>query len=420
MFKTTFSKYLTAFIIIILVSFLALSGIITSTIRTSLDKDKENNVAKVAEVLVQQIEKTGAEDLGNYSMWIAYDAIRPLINYDSQVDVMLADPSGLIILTTYGQKIDDGMKEPDTNILHGFGQLALSDFNKHSHSDGRNYFVHRGTMNGMLKERSIVYAEEVYFEDSVIGYVIALSSTVRENALMEVSRQAVFNSSIWVMLAALIAAYFITERIVRPMRAMTDAAKSFAKGNFSARVTVLGKDEVAELGGAFNNMAESLASLEKMRNSFLANISHDLRTPMTTISGFIDGITSGAIPPEKHEYYLNVIQAEVHRLSRLVSQILDVSRLESGERKFNFQDFDIAEMARIILISFEQKIEAKCLDVEFDSDGDEIAVNGDKDAIYQVLYNLCHNAIKFAKDGGRFVISIKRAEHKKIRVSVFP
>ena len=140
---------------------------------------------------------------------------------------------------------------------------------------------------------------------------------------------------------------------------------------------------------------------------------------MTTIAGFIDGITSGAIPPEKHEYYLGVISTEVHRLSRLVTQILDVSRLESGERKFNFVDFDVTEMARIILISFEQKIDDKRLDVCFDAEEDEISVNADKDAIYQVLYNLCHNAIKFARDGGGFRISIKRIQNKKVQVSVF-
>ena len=221
------------------------------------------------------------------------------------------------------------------------------------------------------------------------------------------------------MLAAVIAAYFITERIVRPMRAMTGAAKSFAKGDFSARVVVYGNDEVSELGKAFNNMAESLDNLEKMRNGFLANVSHDLRTPMTVISGFIDGITSGAIPPEKHDYYLNIIQTEVHRLSRLVDQLLDISRLESGDRKFNFVDFDITEMARIILISFEQRIDAKKLDVSFNTDEDDIFVNADKDAIYQVLYNICHNAIKFARESGKFSISISRIQSKKIRISVF-
>jgi signal transduction histidine kinase len=166
-------------------------------------------------------------------------------------------------------------------------------------------------------------------------------------------------------------------------------------------------------------MAESLEKLDKMRSSFLANVSHDLRTPMTTISGFIEGINSGAIPPEKHEYYLGVISAEVHRLSRLVSQLLDVSRLESGDRKFNFEAFDVAEMARIILISFEQKIDDKKLDVEFFAESDEMYAFADKDAIHQVLYNLCHNAIKFSHNGGMFRIRLVRNEGKKIKISVF-
>ena len=109
----------------------------------------------------------------------------------------------------------------------------------------------------------------------------------------------------------------------------------------------------------------------------------------------------------------------MHRLSRLVSQILDVSRLESGERKFNYTDFDIAEMARIILISFEKKIDEKQLEIEFVSDSDEMLAYADKDAIYQVLYNLCHNAIKFSKERGKFRISLSEISGGKIRVSVF-
>jgi signal transduction histidine kinase len=221
------------------------------------------------------------------------------------------------------------------------------------------------------------------------------------------------------MIAAIIAIYFITERIIHPLKNMTTASKKFAKGDFSSRVRVYGNDEVAELGNAFNNMADSLESLEKMRKSFLASISHDLRTPMTTISGFIDGINSGAIPPEKHEYYLGIISAEVHRLSRLVSMLLDISRLESGDRKFNFTSFDVSEVARLVLISFEQKIEDKKLDVEFVAPDGKMLVVADKDAIHQVIYNLCHNAIKFANDSGKFKIQIEPAENKKVKISVF-
>ncbi len=423
MFKTSFSKYITAFVIIIFLSFIILSGIITSMIQTHALQDKEEKLALSGNVIVRDIEDENIENITNYIYHEQLSkVITPMVNFDKSFDVMVTDPSGKILLSTVakGAVGPDGSKEPVFDIDEGFGQVNFEKyFTQTTDQSGNVNYVHKGTLGGVLSEQYVVYANDVVVMEEVRGYVLTLSSTTREDGLVAIARQAVINSSVWVMLAAVIAAYFITERIVHPLRTMTGAAKSFGKGDFSARVVVYGNDEVSELGRAFNNMAESLDSLEKMRNSFLANVSHDLRTPMTTISGFIDGITSGAIPPEKHEYYLKVIQSEIHRLSRLVSQILDVSRLESGERKFTLTDFDIAEMARVILISFEQKIESKRLDVEFESDEDEMIVNADKDAIYQVLYNLCHNAIKFSREGGKVAIRITRDTAKKIRISVF-
>lgn len=418
MFKSAFSKYLAAFIVITFVSFLMLSGIITSMINGYIIEDKENELTLTGHLVVHHIEENKTEDIGKYiDSGLLSDVIIPAINLDSQFNIMVTDEYGRILLSTVveGAVKPDGTKVPVTDIHNGLGNVNMKLF-----TDAEDdVIIHRGTLGGLLPDTHVVFADDVVTNGEVRGYVITLASTSREDGLVAKTRRAVINSSIWVMIATVIAAYFITDRIIRPLRAMTDAAKSFAKGDFSARVVVYGEDEVSDLARAFNNMAESLDSLEKMRNSFLANISHDLRTPMTTIAGFIDGITSGAIPPEKHEYYLNIISAEVHRLSRLVSQILDVSRIESGERKFSFTDFDIAEMARIILISFEQKIEDKHLDVDFDAECDEMLVTADKDAIYQVLYNLCHNAIKFACDGGKFAIKLSYVSPKKVRVSVF-
>ena len=127
------------------------------------------------------------------------------------------------------------------------------------------------------------------------------------NDFAEVLIKTVAISSLWVMLAALIAIFFISERIISPLRGMSQAAKSFAKGEFSVRVPVVGNDEVAQLASAFNNMAQNLESLDEMRNNFMSSVSHDMRTPMTTISGFIDCILDGAIPPERHEHYLKII-----------------------------------------------------------------------------------------------------------------
>jgi signal transduction histidine kinase len=236
--------------------------------------------------------------------------------------------------------------------------------------------------------------------------------------------QTILASILWVMVATLIAVYFITEMITGPLREMSKAAKSFAKGQFDVRVPVRGRDEVAELARAFNNMAQSLENLEKMRNTFMANVSHDLRTPMTTISGFIDNILIGAIPKEEQSYYLGIIKEEVRRLSRLVASLLDISRLQAGDRKFNMQAFDICEQARLILISFEQKIDEKRLNVEFLCDEERMFVSADRDAIYQILYNICDNGVKFASEGGDYRIRIRyddavESKRKKVIVSVY-
>lgn len=417
MFKSSFSKYLTAFVLIIFASFIVLSGIITSMIRSYVSDDLEEKLELTGSIVVDMIEEKNIVSVDSYIHEISM-FVMPIVNFDTHFDVLITTLDGKIILSTMGDENEE-RKVPVIDLKNGLGRVDITAFEYHDHGDDKKRYVHRGTLDGLLNDQSMVYAQPIDTGGVVRGYVITLSSTVKEDNLVSITRRVVINSSVWVMLAAVIAAYFITERIIHPLRTMTGAAKKFGKGDFSARVAVRGHDEVSELGAAFNNMAESLDNLEKMRNSFLANISHDLRTPMTTIAGFIDGITSGAIPPEKHEYYLGVISAEVHRLSRLVSQILDVSRLESGERKFNFVDFDIAEMARIILISFEKKIDEKRLDVEFLADSDEMCAHADKDAIYQVLYNLCHNAIKFSCEGGKFRISLVKENGGKIKVAVF-
>ena len=416
MFKSSFSKYLTAFVLIIFISFLILSGIITSMIRTQVVSDKKNKLEMSSAIVAEHFEARHIENLEAYMAageGSTPVALIPLINFDYDFNILVTNDSGKVLLSTI-LKTEEGRP----SVLGELGRVDLSLF-KSSEVDGEIFLTYEGILSELYEENSLIYGQSVITDGVIRGYVFAIASTVKDDRMIETSRRAVINSSIWVMLAAVIAAYFITERIVHPLKTMTRVSKRFAKGDFSERVEVYGRDEVSELGKAFNNMAESLDSLEKMRNSFLANVSHDLRTPMTTIAGFIDGITSGAIPPEEQGHYLGIISSEVHRLSRLVSQLLDVSRLESGDRKFVNEDFDIAEIARLVIISLEQKIDEKKLDVEFDAEFDSMMANGDKDAIHQVVYNLCENAIKFSAEYGKFKISLKNTSTKKIQVSIY-
>ena len=414
MFKSSFSKYVTTFIVIILLSFLILLGIISSMIGTHATMEKRNELMEDCLVVTKYI-KDEEFTLEEYVNTVAQDHLPIILSVSSDLNIMLTDGEGNILLDT----VSNGNGTAAGIITGaGLGRINLSGFKKEKNEKGQEFLAYEGTLD-RYETKKLVYSMPIVENGRLHGYVVTYSELETESDLVSFVEAAIINSSVWVMLAAVIATYFVTERIIQPLKSMTSAVKKYAKGDFSSRIAVRGKDEVAELGNAFNSMAESLGSLEKMRNSFLANVSHDLRTPMTTIAGFINGITSGAIPPEKHEYYLGVISGEVHRLSRLVTQLLDVSRLESGERKFVFADFDVTEVARLILISFEQKIEDKQLDVVFDAEEDEMFAFADKDAIYQVLYNLCHNAIKFSKEKGLFRISIRHAEGKRLLISVF-
>ena len=274
-----------------------------------------------------------------------------------------------------------------------------------------------------LFSKSILMRAEVLYDanGSVCGMVAVASEDLASSSVTSELSKTVVSAAVLVLLAVLIAVYFISERVTSPLRGMCAATQQFANGDFEVRVPVPehGKDEVAQLAEAFNRMAESLAHLENMRNSFIANVSHDLRTPMTTIIGFIEEIRDGVIPQEEQDHYLEIISNEAHRLSRLVSSLLDISRIQAGDRKFTPKPFDICEMGRVILISFEQQIDEKRLEVGFECDEERMMVLADEDAIYQIFYNICHNAVKFSSVGGALRIRIRADRDHKVLVSVY-
>lgn len=415
MSRSFFSKYMAAFALIILVSFVLLSAIIGSILGDyaieNIRADVNNSVRTATRMF--QFTYNGYGNGRSFSDYIRAEQrsfSEAMLSATSgrveQIVIIVTDATGQIIMAT------------PTNIEAVNMNKRFSDDVMNTLAAGKMYTAD-GKLDGLFSERHIVSGLPVTKGGELCGAVFSCSSAVNEEALVSVMNRTVILACLLVMLAACIAVYCISNRMTEPLRNMTVAAREYGHGKLDTRVTITGKDEIAELAAAFNNMADSIEETEKMRNSFLANVSHDLRTPMTTIAGFVDGMISGAIPPEKQPEYLEIVSSEVHRLSRLVSEILDVSRLESGERKLTETRFDICEMSRLVLISFEQKIDDKKLDVDFSCDEDSIAALGDRDATHQILYNLVDNAIKFSREGGALRIGIKRKTPAVIEVSVY-
>lgn len=221
-----------------------------------------------------------------------------------------------------------------------------------------------------------------------------------------------------IFISAIIIYYFSDRILIRPLNKINKTAKSIAKGEFDKRVNLESDDEIGDLAVSFNYMADSLQNLEDMRRSFIANISHELRSPMTSINGFITGMIDGTIPQERWTYYLNIVHDEIKRLMRLINEILDLARIESGEFSVNMGVFDLNELIRQRIIKFEEKINKRNIEVNVKLIENKLNVKGDKDRIDQVLTNLIDNAIKFVKDEG--LIEIKtEIKDRKVLVHVY-
>ena len=245
------------------------------------------------------------------------------------------------------------------------------------------------------------------YTGQVIGLVGTMSDSDKLTEMWRAFAGIFLFTALSVLLTAVVACSVVTARQTKPLQDMAKAARRFAGGNFDQRVVKSGNiGEIDELADSFNAMADSLQSTELQRREFIANISHELKTPMTTIGGYTDGILDGTIPPERANQYLQTISDETKRLTRLVRRMLEISRLQSSEVIRDKQRFDICESMRCAIISMEKKITDRGLDVSADIPDEPVWVLGDPDLITQVIYNLVENATKFAPKGSTLQLAL--------------
>lgn len=336
MFKSLFSKYITAFTAIIAVSFLILVLAISSMVSNYSIETKKALMDSSARYTSEIIDTYRVFDNTGFKGTVEKYASRirdALEEYASTADsvIFVMEPDGRLLLVsshTYDALVGNVLL-PQTvvsDVINGVNQYELSNLENTFSEKRRNLF-------------SVVREDGGEAE----GLILVSSPSVGNPLLIGTMQKTMIAASLWVLLAAIIAVYVISQRISEPIKSISKAAKSFALGDFSVRVNVTSHDEVGQLAAAFNNMAASLAKTDELRSAFVANVSHDLRTPMTVISGYVDGILDGTIPEEKRDYYLEIISDEVRRLSRLVNSLLEISRMQSGDRKLTMTNFNITE-----------------------------------------------------------------------------
>ncbi len=281
---------------------------------------------------------------------------------------------------------------------------------KKAAASGADYYHVFGTLDGVLTEKSYITVSEMCDERGSQSGWIFLCSSGRQ--LTEFKQQFWSNfllSACVMLLCASILTKLLMRKLTDPLQKVTDAAQRFGGGDLSVRVEgVEGEGEVADLARTFNRMADNIQTNDNSRGQFMGNIAHELRTPMTTIKGFVDGMLDGTIPPDMQNHYLQLVSEETGRLARLIQNMLDLSKLESGEYQVNARMFNIWDTLTGVALSAEQRINDGMIEIEGLTMDEKALVYADPDLIHQVVYNLLDNAIKFTPAGGTIRFSVEK------------
>ncbi|NLI89657.1 MAG: cell wall metabolism sensor histidine kinase WalK [Epulopiscium sp.] len=402
MFRTVFSKMFTVYISILLGSLIFVGIVFSNVFKSYFINYTEKVMIKQARQIVSEYEKaaiTGIIDVNqiNFELQVLdkyLDASTWIVGKDGQIIIV----SGRQNVDHIGQQIPDKALEKvfDNEIVQvqtGFEQY----FNEPVLSIGYP----------MLLDNSV---ERALFIHTPMPEVLQIISEVRIIFLKVLGISS---------LAAFIFTYVFSLYITKPLEQMNHAARVIAGGDFGKRIELEERiDEIGELAYNFNYMAEEIDKIEERRKTFIANISHDLRTPLTSVKGFVQAIMDGTIPAEDQNKYLQIVLDEADRMNKMTNDILELTKIEGKDLSLNKEEFELNRVIKKILINFEQISSLKNNRVEIILSEDETWVYADKEQIIRVLHNLIENAFKFVEDSGLVVVETTYSKEDKVKVSI--
>jgi len=396
--KTLYLKFSLAYIIFGVFGFIIVATFASSMTLEHLKREKADALYKEATL----IANTYASDL--------YESKASLDNVKSQIDAMdLFLDSTIWIINPSGRLVLDSSQDLniDTEIL-------VEDFDP-TVTSGSYYTT--GTFFDSFKEEMLSVFAPITGDFVVKGYVVIHHpmTTLRANSesLLSISYILLFI----IFLLSLIILLFFTEFVYRPLKKIIVATEQYASGNMHYEFYVENDDEIGYLAAALSYMASEIAKSEDSQKKFIANVSHDFRSPLTSIKGYLEAMLDGTIPPEMHEKYLGIVLNETERLTKLTNSLLTLNNLNMRGMVLEKTDFDINQVIRNTAMAFEGPLEKKRISIDLVLTGDTLPVHADMGKIQQVLYNLLDNAIKFSHHDS--TIKIETTErHQKVFVSV--
>ena len=409
-----------AFLAILIVSFGVLIVFTSFMTRRSLVSEKRETLSNEAALIASQTVTgyiSGRYDKPDLEYLFRYYATA------LGADVWYIDEYGRIVATSrISGDPDKDAPEMEGNIPYNIYELNPEYKIDEEHSMTGDFY-------GLYKSEMISVNVPVHLDQmNVLGEVIStehkgsliLHATVSQiNELLRNIYSIVLIPCLVIIVIAFVFLAVVSKKVLTPVKKLSVVANEYSKGNLDVRTDIHSEDEIGQLAESMEYMAAELAKLEEYRRDFVSNISHDFRSPLTSIKGYIEAMKDGTIPPEKQERYLDIVLNETQRLTKLTQGLLDLNNLENYGPYLKIKDFDIIEVINATLNTFEIKCIEKGVAIYLNNHAEETMVTADKTKIQQVIYNLIDNALKFTPQGKRIFVTVTDKEKDdKLHISV--
>lgn len=400
--KSIVFKLVATFVVILAISYMIIATILSVWVQRGYINERRTQLKNTAEFIEFNVDRYRANEIKKTNLTTTLQYLGKGLN-DSEILVL--DERNMVFLVSQERLSDWIFREFPEDNLEKLSDGKTQEISQLAGPDGTTeYFVY---ISPMMKD-------EVYH-----GSIVVMTPEAGVRDQVSSVFFIIWISSLLALIASIFMIYYFAQQIlIRPLYELNSVADKMSKGDFSQRALVTSDDEIGNLANSFNHMAESIEHTDQNRQDFISNISHELRSPITSIRGFIAGILDGVIPKDKENYYLNVVYEEINRLTRLINDLLDLSAMESGRFSMDVTEVDLNEIIRLSIVKFEPKINEKKLKVDISLDAEKQFVAADRDRLIQVVTNLLDNAVKHSPTEGHVEVST-RVKGKKVTVSIY-
>lgn len=396
--KSLFLRMIFVYLLIIVVAFTLLGGLFFTTLRNNfLDSQMDKMIGNAGEVNEWSTD--------NY-----YGRLSDMEFREKLVEKAQDEGTVIWLVSKIASVYMIADPEGKGEIEEKFSSTSIMEF--YNHTQQGNCAKQVSNVDRSFKGTVISVAVPLFVDEAIVGAIVVH----REIGDLNVGMSSIFLQVLFPLLGSIAVAFmlvFILSRyIVRPIKDISRAAVELSRGNLDWRIKAIPKDEIGELAISFNKMAEEIKLQDSLKNTFIANVSHELRTPLTSVQGFIQGMLDRAIEEQDRDEYLEIVLGETKRMNLLISDLLSLAKIESGQFPIELSEFDINELLRRCILMFEKRIEDKKLMVDISLGEDKMMVWADEDRISQVITNIVDNAVKFSKEKGELKLWTHIADNK--------